>query len=237
MIGGEELLLLGHHQRLALGAHHHLVLGVLELDLGDHALVAPSRHQRRLVDEVQTFASPAMARPKQRLAGAGRTDQEQAARDAAAEPLEFTGIAEELDGLLQVELGLVDAGHVLEGDAAVRLGQKLGRDLPKPSALPPAPCIWREREIHTPISATSGNHEIRSDTNHGSSFLWVRAVIKTPLPYRRWIKIRPSVKVSRRLGSELIMHPAAIEPRWAIGRKAFLLKCFAALHFVKVRAP
>ena len=70
-----------------------------------------------------------MARAKQRLAGAGRTDQQQAARDAAAEPLEFTGIAQEFDDLLQIELGLVDAGHVLEGDAAVRLGQKLGARL------------------------------------------------------------------------------------------------------------
>ena len=52
VIGGEHLLLLGHHQRLALGAHHHLVLGVLELGLRDHALVAPRRHQGRLVDQV-----------------------------------------------------------------------------------------------------------------------------------------------------------------------------------------
>jgi len=36
---------------LRLGAHHYLVLGVFELDLGDHALVAPRRHQRRLVDQ------------------------------------------------------------------------------------------------------------------------------------------------------------------------------------------
>ena len=66
---------------------------------------------------------------EQRLAGAGRADQQQAARDAPAEPLEFAGIAQEFDDLLQVELGLVDARHVLEGHAAVRLGQKLGAAL------------------------------------------------------------------------------------------------------------
>ena len=66
---------------------------------------------------------------KQRLAGAGRADQQQAARDAPAESLEFAGIAQEFDDLLQVELGLVDAGHVLKGDAAMRLGQKLGAAL------------------------------------------------------------------------------------------------------------
>ena len=66
---------------------------------------------------------------EQRLAGAGRPDQQHAARNAAAEPLELAGIAQELDDLLEILLGLVDAGDVLEGDAAVRLGQQLGAAL------------------------------------------------------------------------------------------------------------
>ncbi len=57
----------------------------------------------------------------------------------------------------------------------------LARDFPKPSALPPAPCIWRDRKIHTPISAMNGSHETSSDTNHGTSFCCGRAVIATPL--------------------------------------------------------
>ena len=61
----------------------------------------------------------------QRLAGAGRADEQHAARNLAAEPLELAGVAQELDDLLQVLLGLIDAGDVLEGDAAMRLGQKL----------------------------------------------------------------------------------------------------------------
>ena len=65
-----------------------------------------------------------MARASKRLAGAGRTDEQNAARNPAAEPLEFLRIAQELDDLLQIFLGLVDAGHILEGDAAMRLGQQ-----------------------------------------------------------------------------------------------------------------
>ncbi len=61
----------------------------------------------------------------QRLAGAGRADEEAAARDASAEALELLRIAQELDDLLQILLGLVDAGDVLEGDAAMRLGEEL----------------------------------------------------------------------------------------------------------------
>ncbi len=44
----------------------------------------------------------------------------------------------------------------------------LARDLPKPIALPAPPCIWRDRKIHTPISAMNGSHETSSDTNHGT---------------------------------------------------------------------
>ena len=62
---------------------------------------------------------------KQRLAGARRTDEKHAARNASAEPLELLGIAQELDDLLEILLRLVDAGDVVEGDAAMRLGQKL----------------------------------------------------------------------------------------------------------------
>src|SRR5262249_17124087 len=66
---------------------------------------------------------------EQRLAGPRRADQQHPARDAPAEPLEFSRVAQELDDLLQVLLGLVDAGHVLEGDAAVGFGQELGATL------------------------------------------------------------------------------------------------------------
>src|ERR1035437_4559481 len=41
------------------------------------------------------------------------------------------------------------------------------RDLPKPSALPPAPCICRDRKIHTPIKAINGNYDTSSEKNHG----------------------------------------------------------------------
>ena len=75
----------------------------------------------------------------QRLAGAGRADQQHAARDAPAEPLEFARIAQEFDDLLQVLLGLVDAGDVLEGDAAMRLGEKLGAALAEAERLAAGP--------------------------------------------------------------------------------------------------
>ena len=53
---------------------------------------------------------------EQRLAGAGRADEQHAARDARAERVELLGVLEELDDLLELRLGLVDAGHVVEGD-------------------------------------------------------------------------------------------------------------------------
>ena len=67
----------------------------------------------------------------QRLAGAGRADQQHAARNASAEPLEFAGVAQEFDDLLQVLLGFVDAGDVLERHAAMRFRQHLRARLAK----------------------------------------------------------------------------------------------------------
>ena len=93
----------------------------------------------------------------QRLAGAGRADQQHAARNASAEALELLRVAQELDDLLQVLLGLVDAGDVLEGDAAMRLGQQLGLRLAEAHGRPRAPCIWRDRKIHAPMKTISGS--------------------------------------------------------------------------------
>ena len=63
---------------------------------------------------------------RQRLAGAGRPDEQHAARNASAKALELLRVAQELHDLLQVFLGLVDAGDVLERHAAMRFSQQLG---------------------------------------------------------------------------------------------------------------
>ena len=52
---------------------------------------------------------------QQRLAGAGRADEQHAARDARAERVELLRVLEELDDLLELRLGLVHAGDVDEG--------------------------------------------------------------------------------------------------------------------------
>ena len=79
-----------------------------------------------MVKNEQASASPATARHSQRLAGAGRADEQHAARDAAAELLELLRVAQKLDDLLQILLGLVDAGDILEGHTALRLLKQLG---------------------------------------------------------------------------------------------------------------
>ena len=66
---------------------------------------------------------------QQRLAGAGRADQQHALGDLAAEPLELLRVLQELDDLLQFALGLVDAGDVVERHAALLLGQHAGARL------------------------------------------------------------------------------------------------------------
>ena len=66
---------------------------------------------------------------EQRLAGARRADQQRALRNLAAEALELLRVAQEFDDLLQLFLGFIDAGDVVEGDAAMAFGEQLGAAL------------------------------------------------------------------------------------------------------------
>ena len=73
-----------------------------------------------------TLASPAMARASKRLTGAGRADQQRAFRNFAAEALELARVFQELDDLAELFLGFIDAGDILERDAALGFGEQLG---------------------------------------------------------------------------------------------------------------
>ncbi|MNL14146.1 hypothetical protein D3C87_1350760 [compost metagenome] len=66
---------------------------------------------------------------QQGLAGAGRADQQRALGDLAAQTLELARVLQEVDDLLQFFLGLVHAGDVVKGLAALVLGQQLGLGL------------------------------------------------------------------------------------------------------------
>src|SRR5690606_1931166 len=66
---------------------------------------------------------------KQRLPGSWRADQQDAFRDTCAEASIVLGLLEEVDNLLELCLGLVDAGDVGESDAGVLLDNYLGAAL------------------------------------------------------------------------------------------------------------
>ena len=68
---------------------------------------------------------------EQRLAGAGGPRQQHAARDPAAEAQVAVGVLQEVDDLDQLLLGLVDAGHVLEGHPGGRGVVALGLRAPE----------------------------------------------------------------------------------------------------------
>src|SRR5262249_30496238 len=61
---------------------------------------------------------------EERLAGAGRTDEQHTLGDLAAELLELLRILEEVDDLAQLFLGFVDAGDVLERHLVLLLGDQ-----------------------------------------------------------------------------------------------------------------
>jgi hypothetical protein len=91
---------------------------------------------------------------QQRLAGAGRADQQRALGDLAAQLGKALRIAQELDDFLKFLARLVDAGDVIEGDPALTFGQQLGLDLPKPIAPDPPPfCTWRSAKKAMPAGS------------------------------------------------------------------------------------
>ncbi len=63
---------------------------------------------------------------EERLAGARRSDEENAFRDLAAEFRELLRLLEELDDLVQLDLGFVDAGDVFERHLLRAAGEELG---------------------------------------------------------------------------------------------------------------
>ena len=63
---------------------------------------------------------------QQGFTGTGRADQQDTARNTTAQTLEFLRIAQEFDDFFEIFLGFIDASHILECDAAMRLGQQLG---------------------------------------------------------------------------------------------------------------
>ena len=80
------------------------------------------------------------------LAGARRSDEQDALGDAAAEALELLRFAEELDDLLELFLGFVDAGDVLEGDLLLLHGEQAGAGLAEAHGLVAAGLHLAEEE-------------------------------------------------------------------------------------------
>ena len=103
-----------------------------------------------------TLASPATAFDRSVLPVPGGPDEQHPFRNPSAELGEFLGMAEELDDLHQLFLGLVHSGHVVEGHLHLALAVDLGRDLPKLMNVSPAPPA-----AHPPEHEAPDQHEHR----------------------------------------------------------------------------
>ena len=113
------------------------------------------------LDEVRTRdreeGNPGLARDgpgQQGLAGSGWAHHQDALGDATAQAGELLGVLEEGDDLLDLVLGLLDAGDVGEGDAALVLREQLGLRLAKAHRLATA-------HLELPHE-----HEEQHDENH-----------------------------------------------------------------------
>ena len=99
---------------------------------------------------------------EQRLARSRIADHQYAARNAPAELLEFRRIAQELDELGDFFLRFLAAGNVGERDRVIRFVEHARAALAeREGAAAPPPCIWRMKNIHTPIKSSMGNQETK----------------------------------------------------------------------------
>ncbi len=105
-----------------------ILLGLLE-----HVTDAGGTHADEHFDEVGTgngkkghIGLAGNRTGRQRLTGSGRTDEQHATRDLAAQALELLRIAQEFDDFLEVLLGFIHAGHIGERHATMRFGEKFG---------------------------------------------------------------------------------------------------------------
>jgi len=94
-----------------------------------------------------TLASPAIARASRVLPVPGGPTSKTPRGMRPPSRWNFLRIAQKLDDLLQVLLGLVDAGDILEGHPTLRFGEQLGLRFAKPHR-PPRPALHLARHIN-----------------------------------------------------------------------------------------
>ena len=145
-----------------------LLLGLLE-----HVADARGAHADEHLDEVRAgdgeerhlrFAGDRLG--EQRLAGAGRTDHQHAARDLAAEALELARVLEEVDDLGDFFLGFVDARDVRERDGDLVFVEQARPALAerhRPAAARPA--LHLAHEVH-PDADQQQDRERRDEQLH-----------------------------------------------------------------------
>ena len=118
------------------------------------------------IEKNGTLGLPGDRAGEQRLAGAGLAGEQHAARDAAAEPAVAVGVAQEVDDLGELGLGLLDAGDVLEGH---RRGRRL--DAPGAGAAEaPSPPARRRRRAAAHLDEQPDEQDHRAEADRiGSS--------------------------------------------------------------------
>ena len=137
---------------------------------------------------------------QQGLARARRAHQQHALRDLPADGQVFARQLEEVHDLLQLLLGLVHAGHVVEGDARLAVRHHVGPRLAQGEQPGPPPPPRRGMiSIHRPMKKRAGSTQLkrkalmpaapstraaystpaesRRATSWGSSTGWVRQVL------------------------------------------------------------
>ena len=134
-------------------------------------------HELGAADAEEGHAGLARDRAREeRLAGAGRPDEEHAARDARPERVELLGVLEELDDLLELHLGLIDAGHVRERHDRLVAEEHPGPALAEAHRLVVAALRLAEHEVQEHADEQDRQHRGQEDPEEGVAVVGGRAI-------------------------------------------------------------
>jgi hypothetical protein len=161
---------------------------------------------------------------EERLSRPRRAVQQDAARDAGAQPRVALRVLEEVDDFDQLLLGLVDAGHVVERDphlpAAALLDATGGRPAERPEDAPTTPAQLTAGEPHQAANEQQRRREAEEEAEPERSALVRRLCVDHDVLLAEQLGQRGGVDERRHLRLELVDLPRLGVSYRVVGRLA-----------------
>ena len=168
---------------------------------------------------------------EQRFTGTRRTDHQHAARDTPAQLLEFGGVTQEVDQLLDFFLGFITAGNVGKRDRVVGFVEHASARLAERECPAPATALHLAHEEHPDADQQQHREPGHEDAEQQRLLLFGLGLDRDAVFHQ--VANHPDVIGGKR-GNRLVVAGATTQ-RTAIDGDRFDLPVFGLLHELRVR--